>query len=71
MPQIMTFIAESAEKMKEYIDRPLSTLVYIVVAQPLRENTPPFILQIFGSDNRFDREIVSKRWEHTIGELKK
>lgn len=71
MPQIRTFIAESAEKMKEYLERPQSSLVYIVAAQPLKEKTPPFILQIFGTDNKFDKNAVSKRWEHTIDELKK
>lgn len=71
MPQIMTFKAESAEKMKEHMNKPLSTLVYIVVAQPLKKKTPPFILQIFGTDNKFNKNSVLKRWEHTIGELKK
>lgn len=71
MLQTMTFRAESAERMKEYLGRPLSTLVYIVVAQPLKEKTPPFILQIFGTDNKFNANDVSKRWAHTIDELKK
>lgn len=71
MPQIKTFIAESAEKMKEYLERPLSSLVYIVAAQPLKEKTPPFILQIYGTDNKFNKRAVSKRWEYTIYELKK
>lgn len=71
MPQIMTFKAESAEKMKEYLEKPLSKLVYIVVAQPLKEGVPPFILQLYGTDNKFDRNTVSKRWEHTVHELKK
>lgn len=71
MPQLKTFIAESAEKMKEYLERPLSTLVYIVAAQPLKEKTPPFILQIFGTDNKFDKNVVGKRWEYTMDELKK
>lgn len=71
MPQIMSFKAESADKMKEYLGRPLSNLVYIVVAQPLKEKTPPYILQIFGTDNKFKNTDVSKRWEHTISELKK
>lgn len=71
MPLIMTFKADTAEKMKEYMGRPLSTLVYIVVAQPLKEKTPPFILQMFGTDNRFNKNNVLQRWRHTIDELKK
>lgn len=71
IPMIMTFKAESAEKMKEYLGKPLSSLVYIVVAQPLKEKAPPFIIQIFGTDNKFDKNDVSKRWQHTIKELAK
>lgn len=71
MPQVKTFIAESAEKMKEYLRGPESTLVYIVAAQPLKDKTPPFILQIFGTNNKFDMSVVSKRWKYTIDELKK
>lgn len=71
MPQMKTFIAESAEKMKEYLERPQSTLVYIIAVQPLKEKTPPFILQVFGTDNKFDKNVISKRWEYTINELKK
>lgn len=71
MPQTITFKAESAEKMKEYLGKPLSTLVYIVAAQPIKEKAPPFIVQIFGTNNKFKADDVSKRWEHTIHELKK
>lgn len=71
MPQVMTFKAESAEKIKEYLERPSSTLVYIVVAQILKENASPFILQIFGTDNKFNKHDVSNRWAYTINELKK
>lgn len=71
MPQTLNFVAETAEKMEEHLKEPLSTLVYIVVAQPLKENTPPFILQIYGTDNKFDKDDVAKRWNHTVEELKK
>lgn len=68
MPQTKTFIAESAEIIKEHLQKPLSTHVYIITAQPLKEKAGPFILQIFGTDNKFDK---SKRWDYTINELKK
>lgn len=71
MPHLMEFKAESAEKMKEYMDKPQSGLVYIVVAQPLKEKAPPFILQIYGTDNKFDKSSVLKRWNYTENELKK
>lgn len=48
-----------------------SNLVYLIMAQPLRENARPFVLQIFGSDNRFSKEDVVKRWAHIQIELTK
>lgn len=48
-----------------------SSLVYLVMAQPLSEKVPPFVLQIFGTDNRFKKEDVVKRWNHTRNELAK
>lgn len=71
MPCAWTFMAETAEKMKEYLEKPQSTLVYIIAAQPLKENAAPFILQIYGTDNKFDADSVSKRWIFTEKQLKK
>lgn len=48
-----------------------SCLVYLVMAQPLSETVPPFVLQIFGTDNRFTKEDVVKRWSYTRSELAK
>lgn len=48
-----------------------SSYVYLIIAQPLSENAKPFVLQIFGTDNRFKKEEVVKRWNHTRNELSK
>lgn len=71
MPITYTFKAESAELIKKHLQQSQSHLVYVVVAQPLKENTAPFILQIYGTDNRFKTEDVLKRWIHTEKELKR
>lgn len=71
MPITCTFKAESAELIRQHLQQPQSSLVYIVVAQPLKKNTAPFILQIYGTDNRFKTEDVLKRWIHTEKELKR
>lgn len=71
MPQLFSFQANSADEIKRYMELPQSTLVYIVVAQPLKKYSPPFILQIFGSINKFEAKDVIKRWEYTLKELKK
>lgn len=63
-PIPFSFGAENAaEIIKHMSDSNLrkSSLVYLVMAQPLSEKVPPFILQIYGTDNRFSKEDVAKR----------
>lgn len=48
----------------------MSTLVYLVLAQPImNKKVPPFILQVFGTDNIFQTQDVIFRWQHTRDEL--
>lgn len=70
-PVPFTFMAPNVEMIKKRLMMEKSNLVYIVMAQPLDEKIPPFVLQMFGSDSRFDANYFSKRWKHTITELKK
>lgn len=70
-PKIFSFTAESPESIRKYIDSPQSTLVYIIVAQPLNRHSPPFILQIFGTNNTFKTDDVLNRWKFTIADLNK
>lgn len=71
MPKMFSFEAKSAEDIENYLKLPQSTLVYIVAAQPLTPGSAPFILQIFGTNNKFNTNDVLKRWAHTEAELKK
>lgn len=71
MPIPFTFTPNSVEDIENYLKKPKATLVYVIMAQPTRENVPPFVLQVFGTDNTFTTEEVAKRWEHTKMELKK
>lgn len=71
MPKLFSYQAKSEEAIKKHMNMPLSTLVYIIVAQPLIHNGIPFILQIFGSDNTFQTDDVLKRWNHIKSELKR
>lgn len=73
-PIPFSFNARDADQIIEHMSNPniqRSCLVYLVMAQPLSGRTPPFVLQIFGSDNRFPKEDVVKRWEYTRDELAK
>lgn len=46
-----------------------ATLVYIIVAQPLKRNVPSFVLSIFGTDNKFTSDQVLNRWQFVEREL--
>lgn len=73
-PIPFSFKARDADEITKHMSNPnikQSSLVYLVMAQPLNENAPPFVLQIFGTDNRFSKEDVIKRWRHTENELAK
>lgn len=69
-PKIASFTATNAEIIKEYLKQERSTVLYLVMAQPLDGSIPPFVLQMFGSDNKFKSEHVLQRWKYTIAELK-
>lgn len=70
MPTPFSFTPQSLKEIEEQIKQNgKSSLVYIVLAQPLLDNTPPFILQIFGTDNRFKSRDILLRWKHTEDQL--
>lgn len=71
MPKMFSFEAKSAQDIERFMQMPQSTLVYIVVAQPLDAIASPFILQIFGTNNKFETVDVLRRWVYTEAELKK
>lgn len=71
MPTPFTFLAKSAEAIEQHVNKSRSTLVYFVMAQPLKENVPPYILMMFGIDNKFTTQTVLKRWQFITHRLKK
>lgn len=67
-----SYKARSAEEIENHVnDESInkSTLMYIIVAQPLKPNVPPFILSIFGTNNKFTTDHVLKRWQFIQKEL--
>lgn len=70
-PKIFSYMANSEEEIRKFFELPQSSLVYIIVAQPLIRHAPPFILQIFGTDNKFKATDVQARWRKIRTELKK
>lgn len=71
MPITLTFMARTAKEIQTNMQKKKSTLVYMVLAQPLKKGVPPFILQLFGTDNRFTTQNVFLRWNHTVKELER
>lgn len=71
IPISSTFIANSLLEIENHMKKPLSHLVYLVMAQPVMPKSPPFVLQIFGTDSRFTTKDVLNRWQYTTAELKK
>lgn len=70
MPIPFTFTPNSISQIKDQMDHNArSTLVYLVLAQPMKDNAAPFILQVFGSDNKFKSNDVLQRWQHTRDQL--
>lgn len=71
MPVQFSFLANTAEDIESHSKKKMSTTVYVVLAQPLKPNVPPFILTVFGTDNKFTSKNVKHRLEHIKQELKK
>lgn len=70
-PKRFEFTTRDEEEIKKYCKMTKSTHIYLILAIPLKEGIPPYVLQLFGTDNRFTARNVLKRWQHIIKELKK
>lgn len=71
MPVRFTFLARSAEMIEIHVNKPKSKLVYFVMAQPLKENVPPYVLMLLGTDNKFTAKTVVQRMQFITQMLKK
>lgn len=70
-PVPFTFLARNENEIRENMNKEKSSLVYIIMAQPLIECAPPFLLQVFGTNNRFRSIDVLKRWKETVDILER
>lgn len=70
-PKRFAFTARDEGEIKRFCNMTKSTHVYLVLAIPLKEGVAPFILQMYGTDNRFTARNVIRRWNHTTTELKR
>lgn len=70
-PFPLSFPASNENTIRGHLEQPRSRYAYLVMAQPLDENVPPYVLQLFGTNNSFKSEEVLKRWEFIRLELEK
>lgn len=70
-PKRFEHTARDEDEIKSFMKHKRSTLIYIVMAIPLKEGVAPFILQMYGTDNKFKACDVIKRWNFTIENLKR
>lgn len=71
LSMLFSFIAKNADAIKKCISEPISRNVYVVMAQPIDERVPPFILQMYGTNGTFTAQDVVRRWHFTKLELEK
>lgn len=71
MPMTSSYFARTLPEITKHMKNSLSSLVYIIMAQPIKLKCPPFVLCLFGTDNRFTTQNVLYRWDFTIRELEK
>lgn len=71
MPIPFTFLANTEDEIRTHSQKPLATLVYVVLALPIKPDVPAFVLQIYGTNNTFTAENVLHRWKHIIQDLNK
>lgn len=71
MPICSTYLATSISEIENHMKKQKCSLVYIVMAQPVKVKSPPFLLQIFGTDNKFSCLDVTNRWKYTLEQLEK
>lgn len=63
-PQTDIYIVSSAKSIvNDFNSRVLANYAYVVMAQSIDDSAPSFCLSIYGTDNRFSYEDVTKRWE--------
>ena len=60
------------ESMQKYFsEESIANYAFVYMVQPLTENVPAFCLSCVGTDNKFNAELVLKRWQYIYSELQK
>lgn len=70
-PISFSYTPHNYHDIVQCMEKPHSSLIYLIMAQPVSENVPPFILSLFGTDNGFTTQDVMFRWKHIKNESDK
>lgn len=68
MPILDSFPARNVAEMQKHFNG-ISTMAYTLMAQPLAQNVPPFVLTLFSTDNKFKAADVLNRFTFVKQEL--
>lgn len=71
LPISFSFEASNATIIEQHLKQPYSKFVHVVMVHPLDERVPPFLLQMFGTNNNFTAVNVVQRWNATMLELER
>lgn len=70
-PKMFSYKATTVDEIKSHMKKKKASIAYVVMAQPLDERFPPFVLQLYGTDNTFKAKNVLDRWNFMENELGK
>ncbi|KAK3917588.1 Bifunctional aspartokinase/homoserine dehydrogenase 2, chloroplastic [Frankliniella fusca] len=71
LPKVSSFVADSAENIKQQLlSKSVSNYEYVLMAQPMADFAP-FLLCMFGTDNKFSTMQILQRWKMASARVKK
>ena len=72
LPLTDTFLATTFQQMEQcFLNNDVAKYAFVYMAQPLGDNVPAFCLACLGTNNKFDFQLVQKRWSHIVSECHK
>lgn len=67
VPLCDSFMATTFELMQNYFsNESIANYAFVYMVQSLAKNVPAFCLSCVGTDNKFNAELVLKRWQYYL-----
>lgn len=72
LPLSDSFLVTTFESMQNFFgNASVANYAFVYMVQPLTEKVPAFCFTCDGTDNKFNAELVQKRWHYIYSELEK